>query len=107
MEERKREGDPRFYALLQELGELHARKQRDYGLPSDPFANIRASAEWGVAPWAGAMIRATDKVRRLQAFVRTGSLANESVEDSLKDLAVYAIISLILYREIHHGAKTE
>ncbi len=44
-------------------------------------------------------LRLNDKVRRLQAFYRKGSLANESVEDAYMDLAVYALIGLVLYRE--------
>ncbi|KKL13159.1 hypothetical protein LCGC14_2528550 [marine sediment metagenome] len=65
----------------------------------DPFANVRGSEEWGVEPWVGALIRATDKIRRLQKFARVGKLANEAVEDSFRDLAVYAIIALVLYEE--------
>jgi hypothetical protein len=38
-------------------------------------------------------------MKRLQKFAQTKELANESVEDSFMDLAVYAIIGLILYRE--------
>lgn len=96
---RKREGDPRFLALLDEIEALHARKQRDYGREHDPFANVRASIDWGVPAWIGGMIRATDKVKRLQTYAVTGSLSNEGVEDSLLDLAVYSLICLILFRE--------
>lgn len=92
-------GSARFHEILAGLGELHDKKQQDYGRPTDPFANVRASIEWGVTSWIGAMIRATDKVRRLQTFAQKGTLANEGVEDSLRDLAVYAIISLVLYEE--------
>lgn len=94
-----RQGDPRFHALLKQIGELHDQKQSDYGRDQDPFANVRASEEWGVTPWVGALIRATDKIRRLQTYANKGSLVNEGVEDSLMDLAVYALISLILFRE--------
>lgn len=92
-------GDARFHALLREIGELHDKKQADYGREDDPFANVRASADWGVPAWVGALIRGTDKVKRLQKAARVGSLANESVEDSMMDLAVYALIALILFRE--------
>lgn len=98
-ESKRREGDPRFLALLDDIEALHAAKQADYGRDADPFANVRASEEWGVSPWVGALIRATDKVRRLQTFATKGTLRNEGVEDSLMDLAVYALISLILFRE--------
>jgi hypothetical protein len=92
-------GDPRFHALLKQIGELHDRKQEDYGAEADPFANVRASQEWGVAPWIGALVRLNDKVHRLKRFAHKGTLANESAEDSLQDIAVYALIALILYRE--------
>jgi hypothetical protein len=90
----------RFHAILKELGELHDRKQRDYGTDQDPLANVRASTEWGIPAWVGTLVRLNDKVRRLQAFARKGSLANESAIDSLRDIAVYAIIALILYEEV-------
>ena len=88
-----------FYDKLLKAALLHSKKQRDYGKDSDPFANVRASEEWGVPGWVGAMIRATDKVRRLQTHATRGSLINESVEDSLLDLAVYALIALVLYEQ--------
>jgi hypothetical protein len=88
-----------FYDKLIAAALLHAKKQRDYGKEGDPFANVRASEEWGVPGWVGAMIRATDKVRRLQTHATRGSLINESVEDSLLDLAVYSLIALVLYEQ--------
>jgi hypothetical protein len=78
---------------------LHDQKQKDYGRENDPFANVRGTEEWGQPGWVGAMIRATDKMRRLQKVAQGGTLANEGVEDSFMDLAVYAIIGLVLYRE--------
>ena len=92
-------GTARFHEILKELGELHDKKQADYGRDNDPFANVRASEEWGVPAWIGAMIRLTDKVRRLQRFAQRGSLMNEGAEDSLRDIAVYAIIALVLLEE--------
>ena len=89
----------RFHELLKEAGELHDLKQADYGLDSDPFANVRASSSWGMPAWVGCMVRATDKVRRLQTFARKGELKNESVVDAFMDLAVYALIARILYEE--------
>lgn len=98
--ELRREGDPRFLAMIDEMEALHARKQRDYGTSEDPLANLRASEEWGHTPaWVGAMMRACDKVKRLKSFYLKGSLANEGVIDAFMDLAVYAILSRILYEE--------
>ena len=49
-------GDARFHALLAEIAELHDKKQQDYGRTADPFANVRATEEWGMPGWVGAMI---------------------------------------------------
>jgi hypothetical protein len=96
-------GDPRFHGALVRMGRLHDRKQADYGQSHDPFANVRGSADWGIAPWVGAMVRANDKLRRLQKYAKEGKLANESAEDSFLDLAVYAIIAYVLHKEEKTG----
>lgn len=93
----------RFHEVLGELGELHDKKQQDYGRGDDPFANVRASEFWGQPSWVGAMIRVDDKVRRLQSLIRNGKLENEAAEDSFRDIAVYAVIALCLYEEDQRG----
>jgi hypothetical protein len=88
-----------FMEVVEEIVAMHNKKQADYGRTGDPFANVRASADFGVDAWKGCMIRANDKMRRIQSFAIKGSLENESLEDSLLDLAVYSIIALVLRRE--------
>ena len=88
-----------FVEILGEISSLHSAKARDYGSGGDPLANVRASQEFGVEPWVGAMIRLNDKVKRLQALAERGKLANESAIDSFNDIAVYAIIARVLYEE--------
>ena len=95
----------RFYDNLIEAGLLHSAKQRDYGKSHDPFANVRASEDFGIPGWIGCMTRANDKMKRLQKAARQQmageeiKMANEGVKDSLLDLAVYALIGLVLYEE--------
>lgn len=89
----------RFTEILDALKALHAKKSQDYGGVGDPYANVRGSEAWGIPGWLGAMIRANDKIKRLQSFAANGRLANEGVEDAFKDLAVYSIIGLILYEK--------
>lgn len=84
-----------------EMGATHDKKMQDYGRDTDPFSNVRASEDWSVDPWVGAMIRLTDKVRRLQAFAVKGVLANESALDSLGDIPVYSVIARVLYEQQH------
>lgn len=99
MDAERHPNSQRFHDVLGELAELADRKQRDYGTTTDPFANVRGSTDWGIPAWVGTMVRATDKVKRLQTFSRTGHLANEGVRDAFLDLAVYAVIGLVLFEE--------
>lgn len=92
-------GDPRFHKVVEDIAWLHDKKQADYGSGNDPYANVRASQAWGLDPWVGALVRLSDKVHRLQQFAEKKALSNESAEDSMLDIAVYAIIALVLYRE--------
>ncbi len=93
----------RLHGLLKEMGELHDRKQRDYGTIKDPFANVRGSEDFGVKPWVGAMIRLNDKVKRLQSHAQGSPLANEGALDSFMDIAVYALIAYVLYEQQEIG----
>jgi hypothetical protein len=91
-----------FFDLCDQLKATHAGKSKDYGCPSgtDPLANIRNGAKFvGIPAWRAAMVRLSDKVTRLATFNATGSLRYEGVEDTLVDLASYALLSLLLYRE--------
>ena len=88
-----------FSNILKEIQAMHDKKQADYGKTNDPFANVRASEDFGIPGWVGCMTRATDKLKRLQAAARGQNLVNESIEDSLLDLATYTIIALCLFRE--------
>lgn len=96
---------PSFADILAELQALHDKKSADYGADDDPLANIRESEKYGMPAWLGAIIRGGDKVKRIQTFAKKGKLENESVEDSIRDLAVYAIIALQLYREKGEAKK--
>ena len=103
----------KFHRLLKEMGELHDKKQADYGRPTDPFANVRASEDFGIDGWIGALVRMNDKMRRLQTAARQSisastndngnrvvTLKNEPIRDSFMDLAVYSLIGLCLLEEV-------
>ena len=90
---------PGFLEVLEEIRRLHLSKGQDYGTPDDIFANVRASAEFGIPAWLGVAIRMNEKLRRIKSFVANGRLQHESIEDAFLDLASYAIIGLTLYRE--------
>lgn len=92
-------GDPRFQKVLDEMWELHLKKGNDYGSDSDFLANLRASEDYGIPAWIGALIRQNDKLIRLKNVAKGLELANESAADSLLDNACYAVLALVLYRE--------
>jgi hypothetical protein len=94
-----RAGDPRFYALLEEIAALHARKASDYSPGADPLANFRGSAEVGVRPYLGILTRLRDKWGRLCSFARGGVPLNESVRDSHIDSAVYHLLAILLLED--------
>jgi hypothetical protein len=47
----------------------------------------------------------SDKMHRLKAFFRRGKVEFDGIEDTLKDLACYAAIALVLYREASHPVR--
>jgi len=95
-----RPGSREFLAVLDELKQLHLRKTLDYGVDEDALSNIRSSAEVVNMPaWAGCILRISDKMHRLKAYFRRGKCEFDGVEDTLKDIACYAAIALVLHRE--------
>jgi hypothetical protein len=88
----------KFIELL-DIENPHPSSRRYYGADHDPFANIRSSMDFGTPGWIGAFIRLNDKIIRIKNFAKRRQLANESVEDSMRDIAVYALIGLVMYEE--------
>lgn len=95
-----RPGSREFLDVLDELKQLHLRKTMDYGVDEDALSNIRSSADVVNMPaWAGCILRISDKMHRLKAYFRRGRCEFDGVEDTLKDIACYAAIALVLHRE--------
>jgi len=95
-----RPGSREFLDVLDELRTLHLRKTMDYGVDEDALSNIRQSADVVNMPaWAGCILRISDKMHRLKAYFRRGKCEFDGVEDTLKDIACYAAIALVLHRE--------
>jgi hypothetical protein len=80
-----------MWAVYHEIGALLLSKHHDYGP-----RNI-SDAPGGALN--GLLVRMHDKQARLNNLVYNGKSANhESLEDSFKDLANYAIIGLLVLR---------
>lgn len=71
-------------------------KNADYtGQGDDPFTNFSHVEALGIAPTEiGFLTRMTDKLCRIVSFVKKGTLQvkDESVEDTLIDLANYCLL---------------
>ena len=91
----------KFYKLLDEMKQIHDRKRHDYAKKDDVLSNFRTSELAGIPAWQGVAIRIGDKFSRLMSFVKKGKLKvkDESLKDTLIDLANYALICTILYEE--------
>lgn len=74
--------------ICQKLNEIYAQKNHDYG---DSFG--KGYAEYGIVM---AIIRLEDKLNRLKSLRTADSLVrDESINDTLMDLANYAIMTVI------------
>lgn len=100
-----RHGDPRFYDLLEEIAELHSRKNHDYAKTTEPLSNFNRSASLGVEPWRGVLVRMSDKWSRIEQLAGGKVAKNESLRDSLVDLAVYALIDILLLEDEESKAR--
>ncbi len=100
-QEKKYHGHPGFYELLDQMRDLHSRKNHDYAGSGTPLRNFYKCKEMGVTPFTGVMVRLSDKWSRIESFMKQGILEvkGESVEDTLMDNAVYSLLAILLLRE--------
>ena len=91
--------DTRFDALLAQMKQVHDKKGQDYEAHNIPYENIKASEQWSVEPWTYAMLRVSEKIRRLHSVANGKTLQNEDIYDTFIDIANLALIAHILYEE--------
>jgi len=97
----KLHGHPRFYELLDEMKDLHSRKNSDYATDEEPLSNLRQCERLGIPAWKGALVRLMDKWDRTVKVANKGKAAvtSESLKDTLMDTAVYSLLCIILLDE--------
>jgi hypothetical protein len=100
-------GDPDFRRLLDEAWALHCAKAADYGSDTDPLANLKRCERVGVRPITGLIIRLEDKFHRVERWHQKGALANESIEDTFKDIAGYCNLGILLLRQEEEAKEPE
>ena len=106
-------GHPRFYEILEELGELHARKNAQYASDENPLGNFKRSADLAsklykaenkpLAQALALMAKQVDAVYDIVGENKTELC--EALEDKLKDIAIYSILCIILNEQ--EGTKKD
>lgn len=85
-----------FEAITKKMLEITKAKNSDYtGTSGDPFKNFKIVEDAGICSTEqGFLTRMMDKLARINSFVQKGALEvkDESVEDTLLDLANYSIL---------------
>lgn len=92
---------PEVKETFDRLWSLHAVKDADYAGQEGPLSNFRQCERFGVPAWKGALVRMSDKWSRLVSVMEKGgpNVKAESIDDTLDDLAVYAVIVRVLRKE--------
>ena len=83
-----------FATITEEMLALTTKKSNDYASGDDPFRNFRAFGELGI------LVRMSDKFARLRTALydrKDMAVSDETVEDTVLDLATYAVL-LLAYR---------
>ena len=104
----KRHGHPMFYEILEGLADLHSRKNHDYASGGDPLGNFKRRATF-YAMYPGldlsdpTVIALVDSMKQLDAALWFLSNKHtpmvEGKSDRLRDVAVYAVIAMVLELE--------
>ena len=95
-------GNPRYLQLLDEMKELHIKKNAGYsGNSRDRWANFRMAENFGVSAFLGCLVRMSDKFIRIQNLVKNpnNEMVGESIKDTLLDVSSYALIAYCLLVE--------
>ena len=93
--------NPKFHEVLKRLADIHDKKNSDYANDTDPYANFRKCEGWGLPAHKGILVRIGDKMSRIENFIQKESfqVKDESFQDTCDDLANYAILLGLVYKE--------
>lgn len=104
-----KKGHKRFYEILEELGELHSRKNAQYADLENPLGNFQRgsnivkkllNSDIKNKPLAYALILASKQMDGVMEIVgESKENTPDSLKDKLYDIAVYSIIAVILSEE--------
>lgn len=93
--------NPKFHAILKKMADTHDKKSADYASDSNYYSNFeQAAVSAGVSVDAVFRTMIGVKLARLAELQGKGKTPkNESIKDSLEDLAVYAALYASYYED--------
>jgi hypothetical protein len=88
--------------ILDNMQAVYEAKDNDYSATGLPMGNLRKCEEAGIDAWRGCLVRIGDKMSRLENFLKKKEylVISEKAEDTVIDLANYAILMSCLLEEI-------
>ncbi len=100
-------GDERFFTLLCQAWQLHQDKGSDYASfkEGDFLANLREVEHMDIDAFTGVLVRMSDKWSRIRSLFKKSkrgegaAVKDESMIDTLKDMAAYSYLAIILLQE--------
>lgn len=88
----------RFTELLAEIKALHEAKNADYSNDKDALLCFQTSEQIGIPAYKGCLVRMGDKYNRAcQLAKKEANVKDETIKDTLMDLAVYSLLCIELY----------
>ena len=88
--------------ILDNMQKVYEAKDNDYSATGLPMGNLRKCEDAGIDAWRGCLVRIGDKMSRLENFLKEKEylVLSEKAEDTVIDLANYAILMSCLIEEI-------
>jgi hypothetical protein len=88
--------------ILDNMQSVYETKDNDYSATGLPMGNLRKCEDAGIDAWRGCLIRIGDKMSRLENFLKEKEylVISEKAEDTVVDLANYAILMSCLLEEL-------
>jgi len=99
---KERYKDETALSILDNMQTVYEAKDNDYSANGLPMGNLRKCEEAGIDAWRGCLVRIGDKMSRLENFLKEKEylVISEKAEDTVIDLANYAILMSCLIEEI-------
>ena len=94
--------DETALSILDNMQTVYEAKDNDYSATGLPMGNLRKCEDAGIDAWRGCLVRIGDKMSRLENFLKEKEylVISEKAEDTVIDLANYAILMSCLLEEI-------